>query len=296
MASKKIYAVKVGRNAGIYYSWNDCKKQIDGYSGAVYKSFTDLASANSFLEMDENKKKTDVEEFSVKAYVDGSYDEITNRYSYGCVIIHDSKEYHLSGIGESEYDVSMRNVSGELLGAQKSIEWAIKNNQNGIVIYHDYIGIQAWADGDWSAKKNDTKSYSKMVNEARNTINISFVKVKAHSGNKYNELADELAKKELWPDVKMKEPIYDGVISLKEIIAKKPLKRNKYDFKFSTDRFSLSESAVKKVILEKLHTLGINQSQLKNIYVNTHIEKMVINLELVTNDKTINQKIKIIQE
>ena len=35
----KFYAVKEGRNIGIFESWIDCKKQVDGYSGAKYKSF-----------------------------------------------------------------------------------------------------------------------------------------------------------------------------------------------------------------------------------------------------------------
>ena len=38
MASK-FYAVQKGKIPGIYYSWDDCKKMVDGFPGAVYKSF-----------------------------------------------------------------------------------------------------------------------------------------------------------------------------------------------------------------------------------------------------------------
>lgn len=38
MASK-IYAVKKGLVPGIYNSWDECKAQVNGYSGAEYKSF-----------------------------------------------------------------------------------------------------------------------------------------------------------------------------------------------------------------------------------------------------------------
>ena len=38
MASK-YYAVKKGKVPGIYLNWNDCKAMVDGYPGAVYKSF-----------------------------------------------------------------------------------------------------------------------------------------------------------------------------------------------------------------------------------------------------------------
>lgn len=39
MAKKKYYVVWKGHVPGIYSTWNDCKLQIDGFTGAVYKSF-----------------------------------------------------------------------------------------------------------------------------------------------------------------------------------------------------------------------------------------------------------------
>jgi len=39
MASKKYYAVMRGRKTGIFNSWKECEKQIQGFSGAVYRSF-----------------------------------------------------------------------------------------------------------------------------------------------------------------------------------------------------------------------------------------------------------------
>lgn len=31
------HGVWVGRNIGVYTSWDDCKEQVDGYSGAKYR-------------------------------------------------------------------------------------------------------------------------------------------------------------------------------------------------------------------------------------------------------------------
>lgn len=45
----KFYAVKVGRITGIYYNWDDCKKQVDGYPNAKYKSFDNEKDAKAFL-------------------------------------------------------------------------------------------------------------------------------------------------------------------------------------------------------------------------------------------------------
>ena len=36
---KKYYVVWQGRETGVFDSWEECRKQIDGYPGAVYKSF-----------------------------------------------------------------------------------------------------------------------------------------------------------------------------------------------------------------------------------------------------------------
>ena len=45
MAKKKYYAVKRGKTPGIYLTWEDCRSQISGFSGAVYKGFETLEEA-----------------------------------------------------------------------------------------------------------------------------------------------------------------------------------------------------------------------------------------------------------
>ncbi len=41
MKAKKFYVVWKGKKPGVYSTWNDCKRQIDGFKGAQYKSFND---------------------------------------------------------------------------------------------------------------------------------------------------------------------------------------------------------------------------------------------------------------
>jgi len=43
--AKKFYVVWQGREPGIYTDWNSCKKQVDKFAGAKYKSFPSLAEA-----------------------------------------------------------------------------------------------------------------------------------------------------------------------------------------------------------------------------------------------------------
>ena len=45
----KIYAVKKGRVPGVYRNWNEAKKQVDGFSGAEYKSFENITDAIDYL-------------------------------------------------------------------------------------------------------------------------------------------------------------------------------------------------------------------------------------------------------
>ncbi|MBK6977215.1 MAG: ribonuclease H family protein [Cytophagaceae bacterium] len=50
MAKKqKFYAVWTGRKPGIYTSWDECKKQVEGFDGAQYKSFESKTEAENAL-------------------------------------------------------------------------------------------------------------------------------------------------------------------------------------------------------------------------------------------------------
>lgn len=46
----KYYAIKKGRHPGIYTTWDDAKQQVDGFSGAVYKSFKQRSDAETFMD------------------------------------------------------------------------------------------------------------------------------------------------------------------------------------------------------------------------------------------------------
>ena len=51
MGKQKYYVVWKGKTPGVYETWEDCKKQIDGFTDAVYKSFKERKIADkAFLE------------------------------------------------------------------------------------------------------------------------------------------------------------------------------------------------------------------------------------------------------
>ena len=64
---KKIYVVAVGKTPGIYENWQDAKEQIDGFSGALYKSFTCIEKANEYYQQNNFplSPETPIEEISI---------------------------------------------------------------------------------------------------------------------------------------------------------------------------------------------------------------------------------------
>ncbi len=209
MAKKKIYAVRKGHKTGLFNTWAECQKATAGYSGAEFKSFTDKEEAIAFLEMktvktvsvDKDKEATgivEVPENMVIAYVDGSFEKSIGRYAFGCVILTpDGQEIRRSGSGSDPAGVAIRNVAGEMLGAMNAVKWARENDYPAVEIRYDYEGVEKWVTGVWRAKTPLTSKYAAHMQEAGNKIRISFCKIAAHTGNHYNEEADQLAKSAL---------------------------------------------------------------------------------------------------
>ena len=198
---KKYYAVRCGKTPGIYMTWETCKAQVEGFSGAVYKSFTNIEEADAFMNLDasvsvsgETKNYKDIPKDTLIAYVDGSFSEEVGEYGYGAVIFYNGEEIHISGKGSEEYMISMRNVAGEITAARKVMEYAVEKKCNEITIYHDYEGIAKWCQGLWKTNKQGTIEFKEYFDSIRNIVKVGFIKVKGHSGDEYNDLADKLAK------------------------------------------------------------------------------------------------------
>ena len=209
MAKKKIYAVRKGKTTGIFYSWDECSASVNGYPGAEYKSFTTKEEANSYLgnsfavqieEEKKDQKNTALHgtESTLTAYVDGSFDPSIGKYAFGCILLTPEGEIiRESGNGQDPESLAIRNVAGEMLGAMYAVQWAINHGYPSLTIYYDYEGIAKWAQGDWKAKNKRTQQYAEFMNSKRSYIQLTFQKVKAHSGDHYNEEVDKLAKSAL---------------------------------------------------------------------------------------------------
>lgn len=189
----KYYAVKNGRKIGIFESWDECKRQVMGFSGASYKSFSNRLDAENFIKGESEKK----EKSEFYAYVDGSFSKDKLEFSYGAVLFKDGEVLEFSEKFSDPELISMRNVAGEIKGAEFVMRYCIENGISEIDIYYDYMGIEKWCTGEWQANKPGTISYRDYYNSIKNKLAVNFIKVKGHSGEKYNDLADLLAKKAL---------------------------------------------------------------------------------------------------
>lgn len=230
--AKKYYAVAVGKSGVpmILESWDSCKAEVIGCKGAIYKSFSCKNEAVEFINLHKGGKllKTDSKvinkavsindceislvdtknslslngysdnSLGIDVYVDGSFMVDKKNYSYGLVVVKQNQVlYEECGIGDDEEAISLRNVSGEVMGAMKAVEYALKQNYEQITICFDYQGVESWALGTWKRNNRITQGYHEFMKNQMKKIKINFKKIKGHSGDKYNDMADSLAKRAL---------------------------------------------------------------------------------------------------
>ena len=226
--AKEFYAVKNGRKTGIYRTWEECRKHIDRFPGAQFKGFETKQEAEAYLGMEvptetdgtstdlpdlgqgaekaravEASSETATEDLqelpvgTIIAYVDGSYNGSDTEFSYGMVILEGEKEFQFSKKIEDEELAKMHNVAGEIAGAMAAMEYAVAHQKKGVIIYHDYEGIAKWCTGEWKTNKEGTIVYKRYYEKMRQKLRIEFIKVRGHSHDRYNDMADMLAKQAL---------------------------------------------------------------------------------------------------
>lgn len=202
---KKFYAVKNGKDGdGIYDSWDICKAQVHGVKSVVYKGFPTREEAEDFLRKaaastseedltEENPEKSGI----AVAYVDGSFSAQTKEFACGAVLFWKGEKVLFSKKYTDPDLCEMHNVAGEIMGAVAVIHYCLEKEIPALEIHHDYEGVGKWATGLWKANKRGTQAYAELCRKAMDRLKLTFVKVKGHSGNQWNDLADQLARRAL---------------------------------------------------------------------------------------------------
>lgn len=211
-----FYAVRKGLVPGIYDTWDECKLNTSGCPGAQFKKFSTREEAEAFMEGKppaapkptlENVEIVPPDlasktEICLNAYVDGSFSKDKNEYSYGVILFHKGLKIKLAGHGVSPDAAKLRNVAGEIEAAEVAMLFALNNGYKAVKIYHDYEGIAKWCTGEWKANTHFTRKYKEAYNRYAKKIKISFEHVYGHTGIKFNEEADQLAKSVILDDKK----------------------------------------------------------------------------------------------
>ena len=211
MGKYKYYAIDAGGQKRIFPSWDECKAFRDNNpQNARYKGFASQQEAEAFLGLQGSgqvtmmqtqtedsweRYRTPVQGIRAIAFTDGSYDAKREIYSYGVVLFDagdETRQFQYNG--KNELFKESRNVAGEIDGAIKATEKAIQFGYKELIIFHDYEGLGAWAEGRWKAEKPVAKNYVAKINQLRKDIQLIFCWIRGHTGIHYNELADRLAK------------------------------------------------------------------------------------------------------
>lgn len=124
-------------------------------------------------------------------YVDGSF--INGAAGYGAVILENGKVVdELAGAVDAFEVNDTRQVAGELAAVNEALSWCRAHSVKEVSIYYDYLGIEKWATGQWKTNHPLTKEYARFVADC--PVRIHWHKVDSHTGNRWNDRADALAK------------------------------------------------------------------------------------------------------
>lgn len=281
--AKKIYAIKEGFDSQnnikvvdkIVYSWDECLKYVKGVKGAKYKSFTSMEDVEEYLNMGSGFLKKGVDEYpldKVQAYIDGSYNAASEKYSYGMVVVKEDVILHIeNGASEDNSSKDIRQIAGELKGAIKALEYARDNGIKELILIHDYVGVCYHATGFWERKEESSKKYYADFNYLTETngIKVTFVKVDSHTGDLFNEIVDEFAKKAI--NVPLKRETAKLLKSQKIKVKNKAIKDKMMEI-------VVGEPAENIIVLEK----SSNKTPLLDEKIKDEIEKLK---NLIKKDK-----------
>jgi len=151
---KKFYVVWKGRKTGVFTSWKVCKKQIDGFDGAQYKSFADLDEAEKASEgkyddyKGKNTKKPTLSSSEKAKYgspilesisVDAACAGNPGRMEYRGVLTHNKQQIFIKG----PFKKGTNNI-GEFLALVHGIALLKSKNQHTLPIYSDSKIAMSW--------------------------------------------------------------------------------------------------------------------------------------------------------
>ena len=138
----------------------------------------------------------------VVIYTDGACSGNPGRGGWGAVLIYNGKERELSGVAENTTNNQMEltAVVEALSMLKEECEVDLYSDSAYVVNAFQQNWIDSWLKNNWrnSQKKPvaNRELWEKLISLTEKHT-VKFLKVAGHSGDKYNEICDKLATKDL---------------------------------------------------------------------------------------------------
>nr|WP_208021476.1 ribonuclease H family protein [Flavicella sediminum] len=182
--AKKYYVVWEGKKKGIFTSWNICKKHIEGYAGAKYKSFADKELAEkAFKGAYEDYKGVSTKKKVLTAAEKMAYGKpILNSIAVDAACSGNPGLMEYRGVATSTgtqlfiqgpYKKGTNNI-GEFLALVHGLAWLQNKKQPEMLIYSDSRIAISWVKQKKCKTKlpqnEDTKVLFDLIKRAENWL------------------------------------------------------------------------------------------------------------------------------
>lgn len=202
----KFYAVKSGKNVGIYETWEECQEQVKGYPKAMFKGFRTKEEAQQYLSNGTSKKSDTLEDNSaVKVYY--SLKKQDKHYLLIVEILTNfSNDTYISRL-DMTYDIYYTRLYGVLA----TLELVMSLGYTNIKLYYDDMSVYNYITREWNPLKGKNKELT------MDYYNIFIIITKSRCANiDFNaiDVGDEIPKK---LKSLLKNGISDRIITLEDI-------------------------------------------------------------------------------
>lgn len=216
-----FYAVAKGKVPGIYTSWSDVQKNINGFKGPLFRKFSSKDEAQTFVNNHTNKtmsmlnfiERSDPEENDscLICFTDGSCinNGKPNAISGYSVVWPYHSEYNSANLVNGNQTNNTGEYNG-LIYAMQQADLLDPSRRKTLIVYSDSMlliksiteWIHGWKKNNWKKSDGQTISNLDLVIDIDNKMKerkLCMRHVKAHTGNsdwesKYNDMADKLAR------------------------------------------------------------------------------------------------------
>ena len=201
------YAVRARRKSGIFKTWEECFRQVNGYPNAVYKAFYSLAEAEAFLKAGDHSEPAETSRLvsdkltglrKVFIYTDGATIGNPGPGGYGIVMIYGKHRKEFMG----GFRLTTNNRM-ELMAALVGL--GMLKSKCSVTIYTDsqYLAdsisrgwAKRWRANGWKTKEGKQVSnvdmWQQLLEQCDKHI-VTFEWIRGHAGNPENERCDYLA-------------------------------------------------------------------------------------------------------